>query len=153
MGSDAGRALLLGAATLVAAFGLLTVQTIRILPHAPSRLVAELRLAQVGAVLLTFSAALIAGLSAAHEAVPGAGLDVALAVLFCGLALMTLLRDATSALAWLGAGFIGRVVVDLLHLPGWLPGPVPDGIIAGSAVANGLAACCCLAPLVQRRLS
>jgi hypothetical protein len=150
MGSDATRTLALAGVTLVAAFAVLTAQTLRIPAQAPGRLVAELRLAQVGAVLLSFSAALLAGLSAAHDAVPGAGLDVAFAVLFCGLALMTLLRDAGSALAWLAGGFATRALLDLLHLAGWLPGPVSDQVIAGSALANGLAVACCVAPLVHR---
>ncbi len=153
MGSDASRALLLGSAILVVAFAAHTVQTLRSRPQAPHRLVAELRLAQAAAVLLTFSAAMMGGLSAAHDAVPGAGLNVAFAVVFCGLALMTLPRDAGSALRWLAAGFAARLVLDLLHLPGWLPGPVPDVVVALSAAANGVAAWCCLAPLVQRRHS
>lgn len=153
MGSDATRTLALAGVTLVAAFAVLTAQTLRIPAQAPGRLVAELRLAQVGAVFLTFSAALVAGLSAAHDTVPGAGLDVAFAVLFCGLALMTLLRDAASALAWLASGFAARTLLDLLHLAAWLPGPVPDPVMAGSVLANGLATACCLAPLVHRRRS
>jgi hypothetical protein len=153
MASDATRALLLGAATLTVAFGYLTWKTLRMPVQHPSRLVAELRLAQAAAVLLAFSAGLIAGLSAAHDTVPGAGLDMALAVVWCGLALMTLVRDATAALAWLALAFGGRALFDLLHLPGWLPGPVGDAVLIGSVVANGLAALCCLAPLAQRRYS
>jgi hypothetical protein len=153
MGSDASRALLLGTTTLMVALGYLTWQTLRVPPRHPSRLVAELRLAQAAAVLLAFSAALVAGLSAAHDTVPGAGLDMALAVAWCGLALMTLVRDASAALGWLALAFCGRALLDLLHLPGWLPGPVPDAHVAGSVVANGVAALCCLAPLAQRRHS
>lgn len=153
MASDATRALLLGTTTLTVALAYLTWQTLRMPSQHPSRLVAELRLAQAAAVLLAFSGALIAGISAAHDAVPGAGLDMALAVLWCGLALMTLVRDATGALSWLATGFAGRALLDLLHLPGWLPGPVDDATLIGSVVANGLAALCCLAPLAQRRYS
>ena len=94
----------------------------------------------------------VAGLSAAHDTVPGAGLDMALAVVWCGLALMTLVRDAHAALGWLGAAFVGRALLDLLHLPGWLPGPVADTYVAGSVVANAVAALCCLAPLAPREV-
>jgi hypothetical protein len=153
MGSDASRALLLGASTLTAALAYLSWQTMRVPSRHPSRLVAELRLAQAAAVLLAFSAALVAGLSAAHDTVPGAGLDMAFAVVWCGLALMTLVRDASAALAWLGAAFASRALLDLLHLPGWLPGPVADAHLVGSAVASAVAALCCLAPLAQRRHS
>jgi hypothetical protein len=153
MGSDATRALVLGAATLTAALAWLAAQALRVPVRHPSRLVAELRLAQAAAVLLAFSAALLAGLSAAHAEVPGAGLDMAFAVVWCGLALMTLVRDASAALGWLAAGFAGRAVLDLLHLPGWLPGPVPRGYLVASAVVNAVAAGCCVLPLVQRRHS
>lgn len=153
MGSDASRTLLIGAATLTLALGSLTWQTLRVAPRDPLRLVAELRLAQAAAVLLAFSSALVAGLSAAHESVAGAGLDMALAVVWCGLALMTLVRDASAALGWLAAAFVTRAMLDLAHLPGWLPGPVADAYLSGSAVANGVAALCCALPLVQRRYS
>ena len=153
MGSDATRALVLGAVTLSAALGWLGVQTLRVPPRHPSRLVAELRLAQAAAVLLAFSAALMAGLSAARPEVPGAGLDMAFAVLWCGLALMTLVRDATAALAWLGAAFAGRALLDLLHVPGWLPGAVPTLHLVVSTGVNLVAAAWCLAPLAQRRHS
>lgn len=153
MASDATRSLLVGSATLTAALVWMTWQTLRVPPRHPSRLVSELRLAQAAAVLLAFSAALVGGLSAAHDTVPGAGLDAAIAVVWCGLALMTLVRDASAALGWLAVGFAGRMVLDLLHLPGWLPGPIPAAHLTGSAVVNTLAACCCAAPLVQRRYS
>lgn len=153
MGSDASRALLIGAATLSAALAWLAVQTLRVPARHPSRLVAELRLAQAAAVLLAFSGALVAGLSAAHPEVPGAGLDMAFAVVWCGLALMTLVRDATAALAWLAAAFAGRALLDLLHLPGWLPGEVPATHLIVSAGVNAIAAAWCAAPLVQRRHS
>lgn len=153
MGSDATRALVLGAATLTAALSWLAAQTVRVPARHPSRLVAELRLAQAAAVMLAFSAALLAGLSAAHGEVPGAGLDMAFAVVWCGLALMTLVRDASAALGWLAAAFAGRAVLDLLHLPGWLPGPVPAPYLIVSAIVNVVAGACCAVPLVQRRHS
>lgn len=153
MGSDATRALLLGAATLIVALGWLAVQTLRVPPRHPSRLVTELRLAQAGAVLLAFSAALLAGMSAARPETPGAGLDMAFAVVWCGLALMTLVRDASAALAWLAGAFAGRAALDLLHLPGWLPGAVPHSHLIVSAIVNALAGVWCALPLVQRRHS
>lgn len=146
MGSEAGRALLAGALTLVVALGVLTWQTIRIPSHAPSRVIAELRLAQAAAVLLAFSAAFLAGL-AASAAGPVAALDMACAVLACGLALMTLVRDPRAALAWLAAAFLARTVLDLLHLPGWLATPAPTAVLQASAVANLVAAGLCALPL------
>lgn len=153
MASEAARALLLGTATLVLALAYLTLQTLRVPARHPSRLIAELRLAQAAAVLLAFSSALMAGLASARDQVPAASLDVAMAVLWCGLALMTLVRDARSALAWLAAAFVGRAAFDLVHVAGWLPGAVPAMHLAVSAAANAFAACCCLVPLAQRRYS
>src|SRR5690349_7797061 len=120
MGSEAGRALFVGAGTLLAALAMLTWQTVRIPGHAPHRVVAELRLAQAAAVMLGFSAAFVAGLGASA---PGsvAALDMACAVLIVGVALMTLVRDPRAALAWIAAAFLGRAILDLAHLLGWLP--------------------------------
>ena len=146
MASEAGRALLAGALTLVAALAVLTVQTVRIPGHAPGRLVAELRLAQAAAVLLAFSAAFLAGLSASSSG-PVAGLDMAAAVLCCGLSLMTLVRDARAALAWIAAAFLGRAILDLCHVLEWLPVVAPTRVIVGSLLANLGAAALVALPL------
>ena len=47
----------------------------------------------------------------------------------------------------LAAGFLGRMVLDVLHLPGWLPTIAPSPVLAGSAVANLVAAGLCALPL------
>ena len=135
-----------GAGTLVTALAVLTWQTVRIPGHAPHRVVAELRLAQAAAVLVAFSAAFLAGLGASAPG-PVAALDMACAVLVAGLALMTLVRDPRAALAWIAAAFLGRAVLDLAHLLGWLPMVAADAVLAGSAAANGCAAALCVLPL------
>jgi len=140
--------LLVGAGTLVTALAVLTWQTVRIPGHAPHRVVAELRLAQAAAVLLAFSAAFLAGLGASAPG-PVAALDMACAVLVAGLALMTLVRDPRAALAWIAAAFLGRAVLDLAHLLGWLPMVAADAVLAGSLVANLGAAGCCALPLLR----
>lgn len=152
MASESARVLAVGAATLVAAFGVLTWQTMRLPAHAPGRVIAELRLAQAGAVLLAFSAAFLAGLAAGGSG-PVAALDMGCAVLLCGLALMTLVRDARAALGWLAAAFLARALLDLAHLPGWLPAVAPAVVLQGSAAANLAGAVCCALPLsrVPRR--
>ena len=146
MASEAGRALLAGGLTLVLALLVLTVQTVRIPGHAPTRIVAELRLAQAAAVLLGFSAAFLAGLAASSSG-PVAALDMAAAVLCCGLALMTLVRDARAALAWLAAAFLGRAILDLCHVLEWLPIVAPTRVIFGSLLANLTAAALVALPL------
>lgn len=151
MASEASRALVLGALTLVAALLVLTWQTIRIPAQAPHRVVAELRLAQAAAVLVAFSGAFLAGVAVTSPG-PVAALDMACAVLACGLALMTLVRDPRAALAWLAAAFAVRAMLDLGHLRGWLPIAVPASVLAGSLIANLCAAVCCVLPL-RRTLS
>jgi len=135
-----------GAGTLVAALAVLTWQTVRIPGHAPHRVVAELRLAQAAAVLLAFSAAFVAGLAASAPG-PVAAFDMACAVLVAGVALMTLVRDPRAALAWIAAAFLGRAVLDLAHLLGWLPRVAGDAVLTGSLVANLCAAALCVLPL------
>lgn len=151
MASETSRALAFGALTLGLALALLTWQTVRIPRHAPHRVVAELRLAQAAAVLLAFSSAFLAGL-AASQAGPVAALDMACAVLAAGLALMTLVRDPRAALTWLGAGFLARAVLDLVHLLAWLPAVADARIFTGSLVANLFAAACCVLPLARAPL-
>ena len=135
-----------GAGTLVTALAVLTWQTVRIPGHAPHRVVAELRLAQAAAVLLAFSAAFLAGLGASAPG-PVAALDMACAVLVAGLALMTLVRDPRAALAWIAAAFLGRAVLDLAHLLGFLPMVADGAVLAGSVAANVCAAALCVLPL------
>lgn len=146
MASEAGRALLGGALTLLVALLVLTVQTVRLPGHAPARIVAELRLAQAAAVLLAFSAAFLAGL-AALSAGPVAAFDMGVAVLCCGVALMTLVRDARAALAWIAAAFLGRAVLDLCHVLQWLPIVAPTRVVAGSLITNLAAAALVALPL------
>ncbi len=149
MASEAGRVLVAGAVTLVLALAVLTWHTVRIPARAPHRVVAELRLAQAAAVLLSFSAAFLAGLSAT-AAGPVAALDMACAVLACGLALMTLVRDPRAALAWLAAGFVARAALDLAHVTAWLPTVAPTAVLVGSTAANLCGAACCVLPLGRR---
>ena len=148
MASEAGRALIAGAVTLIAALAVLTWQTVRIPSHAPHRVVAELRLAQAAAVLIAFSAAFLAGLAASAPG-PAAALDMACAVLVAGVALMTLVRDPRAALAWIASAFLGCALLDLAHLLAWLPRVATDDILVGNAVANLCAAGCCVLPLLR----
>ena len=104
----------------------LTWQAVRtaIVPvNSPDRLVSELRLAQMAALLLAMSAGAYIGLAVAHEAQPGVGLDVALAIGFFVVAASTLVRDPRQALTILALAFAAHAVLDVAHRPGWpLPG-------------------------------
>jgi hypothetical protein len=93
--------------------------------NSPDRLVAELRLAQIAALLLVLSAGAYIGLAVAHEARPGVGFDVALAAGFFVAAASTLVRDPRQALTILALAFAAHAIVDVAHRPGW---PLPDGV-------------------------
>jgi len=101
------------------------VQSTRVPVSSPDRLVAELRLAQLAALLLALSAGAYVGLAVAHEAQPGVGFDVALAAGFFVVAASTLVRDPRQALTILALAFAAHAIVDVAHRPHW---PLPDGI-------------------------
>lgn len=117
----------------------------------PQRLVGELRLAQMAAMVLVFVAATHAGLAVARLDVPGAGLEIALAVGFLVFASATILRDPPEALSWLALAFLGHAVLDVLHRPGLLPEAIVPGWFARdcATLCAALAAVCYLA--VRRR--
>jgi hypothetical protein len=136
---------------LVAMIGWLSVRAVRLPPADPNRLVAELRLAQLAAVVLAFVAAAYVGLAAAQPAVRGGGLEVALALGFLIVAVTAPLRDPHEALGLLALAFLAHAVGDVLHRPGWLPdGLVPGWYAAGCAVQNAAAAALCYWPVLRR---
>ena len=102
-----------------------TLRTARVPINSPDRLVSELRLAQLAALLLVLAAGAYIGLAVAHEAQPGVGFDVALAVGFFVVAAATLVRDPRQALTILALSFAAHAILDVAHRPGW---PLPDGI-------------------------
>ena len=87
----------------------------------PERLIAELRLAQIAAVLLSLIAGAYIGFAVAHENQAGSGLDIALAVGFFITAASTLVRDPRQALTILALAFAAHAVLDVAHQPGVLP--------------------------------
>jgi hypothetical protein len=120
------------AQTILVAFALIgsgvtwqAIRSMRVPVSSPDRLVAELRLAQFAAMLLSLSAGAYIGLAVAHEAQPGVGFDVALAAAFFMVAANTLVRDPRQALTILALAFAAHAIVDVAHRPGW---PLPDGV-------------------------
>jgi hypothetical protein len=138
-------------ATLVAMIAWLSVRALRLPPTDPNRLVAELRLAQLAAVVLAFVGAAYVGLAAAQPAVRGGSLDVALALGFLIVAATAPLRDPREALTMLALAFVAHAVGDALHRPGWLPDAlVPGWYAVGCAVQNSIAAALCYLPVLRR---
>jgi hypothetical protein len=118
----------------------------------PERLVAELRLAQMAALLLALSAGAYIGLAVAHEAEPGVGVDIALTVGFFVTAAATLVRDPRQALTILAIAFAAHAILDVAHRPGWL---LPDGMAPrwysiGCAVYDVYIGALCYFPILRR---
>jgi hypothetical protein len=152
IGTEALRTCAIAFAALAAGLTFQAVRTAAIPVNAPERLIAELRLAQVAALLLALAAGAYIGLGVAHEARPGVGLDIALAVGFFLVAAATLIRDPRQALTILALGFAAHAVVDVAHRPGW---PLPDGMVPrwysiGCAVYDVYIGALCYWPILRR---
>ena len=152
MGTEALRTSAIGFAALAAGLTYLAVRTAAIPVNAPERLIAELRLAQIAALVLAMAAGAYVGLAVAHEAQPGVGLDVALAIGFFVVAAATLIRDPRHALTILALAFAAHAVVDVAHRPGW---PLPDSVAPrwysiGCAVYDVYIGALCYWPILRR---
>ena len=130
----------------------LAMRSARVPVNSPDRLVGELRLAQLAALLLALSAGTYVGLAVAHEAQPGVGFDVALAAGFFVVAASTLVRDPRQALTILALAFAAHAILDVAHRPGW---PLPAGVAPrwysiGCAVYDVYIGALCYFPMLRR---
>ena len=119
--SDAFRTILIAFGTLAAGFTWQSIRTSAVPVSSPQRLVDELRLAQMAALLLVLAAGAYIGFAVVRENEPGVGFDIALAVCFLLVAAITMLRDPRQALAIVALAFAAHAVVDVAHRPGLLP--------------------------------
>jgi len=152
MGTEALRTSAIAFAALGGGLTWLALRTAAIPVSSPERLIAELRLAQIAALLLTLTAGAYVGIAVAHEARPGVGLDIALAVGFFIVAAATLIRDPRHALAVLALAFAAHAIVDVAHRPGW---PLPDSVAPrwysiGCAVYDVYIGALCYWPILRR---
>ena len=136
--TEASRTILIAALSVAAGMTWQSVRTAAIPLSSPDRLVAELRLAQIAALVLVATASAYLGFaSLLHEAQPGAGLDIALALGFGIVAAMTLMRDPRQALTLLALAFAAHAVLDVAHRPGGLPEAIaPRWYALGCALLN-----------------
>ena len=101
--------------------------------------------------MLTATAGAYLGFAATHEAQPGVGLDIALALGFGILAGVTLVRDPRQALTLLALAFAAHAVVDVAHQPGVLPeGAAPRWYALGCAVFNVYVGAVTYWPILRR---
>lgn len=152
IGTEALRTCLIAFAALGAGLSWQAFRTAAIPVNSPERLIAELRLAQIAALLLAMSAGAYIGIAVAHEARPGVGLDIAVAVGFFIVAAATLIRDPRHALMILALAFAAHAIVDVGHRPGW---PLPDGVAPrwysiGCAVYDAYIGALCYWPILRR---
>jgi hypothetical protein len=149
--SEGFRTLLVAATAFGAGFSFLSLRTAAIPVASPERLVSELRLAQVAALLLTLSAGAYLGFAAVHEGRTGVGLDIALTAGFFVLAAYTLTCDPRQALTLLALGFAAHAVVDIAHRPGALPdGLAPRWYTVGCASYDVFIGALCYFPILRR---
>ncbi|MEO6213911.1 MAG: hypothetical protein ABIP65_09825 [Vicinamibacterales bacterium] len=145
------RTLAVAAAGLGAGFFWLAIRAAAIPVSSPDRLVAELRLAQIAALILTLSAGAYAGFAASHDQQLGVGFDVAFAVGFFVVAAFTLVRDPRQALTVLALAFAAHALLDVAHRPGLLPdGVVPRWYAIGCAVFDVCIGALCYVPILRR---
>jgi hypothetical protein len=149
--SEASRALLLVAFALLGGMIWMTRRTLRIPVSAPDRLVAELRLAQFGAVLLALVAGASLGLAAVNELRPGIAIEAALALAFFSVATIAPLRDPREALTLLALAFGAHAIADISHRPGLLPDHIaPTWFTIGCAIQDFLLGFLCYLPVLRR---
>ena len=149
--SEALRTALIAFAALAAGFTWQAVKTARIPVSSPERLVAELRLAQIAALLLALVGGAYIGFAAGHEQQPGVGADIAIGIGFFLVAATTLIRDPRQALTILALAFAAHAVVDIAHQPGALPEVAPRWYLTGSAIYDVYIGILCYLPILRRR--
>jgi hypothetical protein len=149
--SEGLRTLLVAAVAFGVGFSFQSFRTAAIPTSSPERLVAELRLAQLAALLLTLSAGAYLGFAAGHESRTGVGVDIALAAGFVVLSAYTLTCDPRQALTLLALGFGGHALIDIAHRPGMLPdGIAPNWYTVGCASYDVLIGALCYYPILRR---
>jgi hypothetical protein len=149
--SEAVRTVLIAFATLAAGFAWQSIRTAAVPPSSPERLVAELRLAQMAALLLTLTAGAYIGFAVVRENEPGVGMDIALAVGFLLVAAVTMVRDPRQALTIVAVAFLAHAVLDIAHRPGLLPEALaPRWYAVGGAVYDVFMAAVCYLPVLRR---
>jgi hypothetical protein len=150
--TDGGIALALAAFGLTALIGWMSARLITVPANTPERLVGELRLAQLAALVLCLVSGAGAGMAIAQLPVPGAGITLALAAGFLLVASNAILRDPHDALTMLAIAFLAHAIVDVLHRPGWLPELIIPGWYARDcAILNVVIALLCYLPVFRRK--
>lgn len=135
--TDTARVLLTAAVLSAVALATFAWHVTRIDHDSADRLIGELRLLQWTGVVLAGVSGVPIGLALAAAGSPIAHLDIAIGVMFVGLAGFVLQRDPREGLLFAVAGFIAHALIDIAHRPGWLsPDLAPHWYSVGCAIHN-----------------
>jgi hypothetical protein len=146
--TEAAKTVLITFGALAAGFTWQAARTAVTPTSSPDRLIAELRLAQIAALLLTLTAGAYIGFAVVHG---NAGLDVTLAVGFMIVSAITMLRDPRQALTIVALAFAAHAVLDVAHRPGLLPeGLAPRWYSISCAVYDVYIGALCYLPVLRR---
>jgi hypothetical protein len=149
--SEALRTVAIAFGALAAGFTWQAVRASLVPTSSPERLVEELRLAQMAALLLTITAGAYIGFAVVREHEPGVGFDVALAAAFLLVAAFTMIKDPRQALTILALAFAAHAVLDVAHRPGLLPEALaPRWYSIGCAVYDVYIGALCYLPVLRR---
>jgi hypothetical protein len=149
--SEAARTVLLAFGALAAGFTWQTIRTSATPTASPDRLIGELRLAQLAALLLTLSAGAYIGFAIVRENAPGVGLDITLAVGFLIVSAVAMVRDPRQALTIVALAFAAHAVLDIAHRPGLLPADLaPRWYAITCAVYDAYIGALCYLPVLRR---
>jgi len=149
--SEALRTTLFAFGALAAGCTWQAVRTSGIPASSPQRLVDELRLAQMAALLLVLTAGAYIGFAVVREHEPGVGFDIALAVIFLLIAAVAMVKDPRQALTMIALAFAAHAVLDVAHRPGLLPdGLAPRWYSIGCAVYDVYIGALCYLPVLRR---
>jgi hypothetical protein len=149
--SEAVRTTLIAFGALAAGLTWQSLRTSETPSASPQRLVEELRLAQMAALLLVLAAGAYIGFAVVRENEPGVGLDISLAVCFLLVAAITMVRDPRQALTIVALAFAAHAVLDVAHRPGLLPEALaPRWYAIGCAVFDVYVGALCYLPVLRR---
>lgn len=142
---------MVGVAAMSLAFAWLTWRTVRLPITEHERLIAELRMTQLGSLILVLVSGAYVGLAAWQESRVGASIDVALALGFLAAAFAAVTRDPRQSLMLLAVAFGVHALVDIVHRPGLLPaGLAPRWYAVGCASFNVFIGALCYLPILRR---
>ena len=117
----------------------------------PERLIAELRLAQIAALLLALTSGIYVGATIANNVLVGSGMDIAFAIGFLIVAALATTWEPSRALIALALAWTTHGLVDLAHLVGVLSSIiVPPWYPTACAIYDVLIASLCCLPVLRQ---